>query len=66
MANTTAASAQFASDQAVWGNLKDAIANSSGFQRWQIQRRYSDAPVSESLDEQVQTYLRETLETLAY
>lgn len=50
------------SEAAVWDSLKRAIAQSSGFQRWQAER---DA-LPPSLDLQVQRYLRETLETLAY
>lgn len=66
MANSATQSAQLTNNQEIWANLKEAIANSSGFKRWQIQRRYSDAPISTHLDEQVRSYLRETLETLAY
>ncbi|BAY44389.1 hypothetical protein SAMD00079811_19880 [Scytonema sp. HK-05] len=47
-----------------WNSLKCAIAASSGFQRWLLER---DAQFQKlRLDEQVQRYLRETLETLAY
>ena len=50
-----------------WNNLKQAIANTSGFQRWQMERIQSGFQIVEiSLDEEVQMYLRETLETLAY
>jgi len=47
-----------------WESLKKAIANSSGFQRWQLQtgKTYDSA----KLDDRVLIYLRETLETLAY
>ncbi|ACB52162.1 conserved hypothetical protein [Crocosphaera subtropica ATCC 51142] len=48
----------------VWESLQQAIAECSGFQQWQAQQN-KDADV-ESLDEQVRSYLRETLETLAY
>jgi hypothetical protein len=48
----------------IWKNLKCAIATSSGFQRWLLER---DAQFQKlRLEEQVQRYLRETLETLAY
>jgi hypothetical protein len=51
-------------DANIWNNLKSAIAASSGFQRWLLER---DAQVQKlRLEEQVQRYLRETLETLAY
>ncbi len=54
-------------DTEIWNNLKQAIAISSGFQRWQMERMQSDDAFGELiLDEQVQRYLRETLETLAY
>ncbi len=49
-------------DVPAWASLKKAIANSSGFQRWQLQSNQSDA----TLDDLVMRYLRETLETLAY
>ncbi len=50
-----------------WERLKSAIASSSGFQRWQVERQSFDNQLqSLSLDRQVRSYLRETLETLAY
>ncbi|MDJ0660861.1 MAG: hypothetical protein QNJ42_15445 [Crocosphaera sp.] len=48
----------------VWENLQQAIAECSGFQQWQAQQQKK--PDVESLDQQVRSYLRETLETLAY
>jgi hypothetical protein len=51
-------------DTEIWHNLKSAIASSSGFQRWLSE---STAQIQGfRLDEQVQRYLRETLENLAY
>lgn len=51
----------------IWERLKSAIASSSGFQRWQLERLSFDNQLqSLSLDHQVRSYLRETLETLAY
>ncbi len=50
------------SDSQMWESLKLAIAESSGFQRWQLDRT-SQEP---DLDALVHQYLRETLETLAY
>ncbi|WP_009631735.1 hypothetical protein [Synechocystis sp. PCC 7509] len=51
----------------IWERLKSAIASSSGFQRWQLERQSLDNQLqSLSLDRQVRIYLRETLETLAY
>jgi hypothetical protein len=63
---TSTPNRQFSEDE-IWGNLKQAIANSSGFQRWQAERLVSKPYVEDlSLDQLVRTYLRETLETLAY
>jgi hypothetical protein len=63
-------------DCEVWQSLKEAIANSSGFQRWILERQLKNAPSVENgvknineieqIDFLVRTYLRETLETLAY
>ncbi len=51
----------------IWERLKFAIASSSGFQRWRLERLSFDNQLqSLSLDHQVRNYLRETLETLAY
>jgi len=51
----------------IWERLKEAIASSSGFQSWQLERQSFDNQLSPlSLDNQVRSYLRETLETLAY
>jgi hypothetical protein len=48
----------------IWNNLISAIAASSGFQSWQLEH---DAQLQKlRLEQQVQRYLRETLETLAY
>ncbi|MBE9230443.1 hypothetical protein IQ231_01710 [Cuspidothrix issatschenkoi LEGE 03284] len=47
-----------------WHNLKYVISDSSGFQRWQLE--CNTQLESLRLDQQVQMYLRETLETLAY
>lgn len=49
----------------IWERLKDAIASSSGFQSWQLERQI-DRLQPANLDHQVRSYLRETLETLAY
>jgi hypothetical protein len=65
MTPTPAASnRQFSTDTEIWYSLRCAIATSSGFQRWQLER---DAQLQGlHLEQQVQRYLRETLETLAY
>ncbi|MCS6814540.1 MAG: hypothetical protein NZ772_13375 [Cyanobacteria bacterium] len=54
------------SDAEMWENLKQVIASSSGFHRWQqdCDARQDDQELS--LDDQVRGYLRQTLETLAY
>ena len=51
-------------EAAVWESLQQAIADCSGFQQWQAQQE-TETDVK-SLDQQVRSYLRETLETLAY
>ena len=70
-------------DPKVWGNLKQAIATSSGFDKWQRSRHFESKlesktsdpkvepcglPIAQEgvLDDLVRSYLRETLETLAY
>ncbi|MFQ3618962.1 MAG: hypothetical protein SNJ57_09630 [Cyanobacteriota bacterium] len=67
-------------DETIWESLKQAIASSSGFQRWQLERSGElsaaesavDDPLAAGelstlpLDQRVRRYLRETLETLAY
>jgi hypothetical protein len=57
-------------DSRTWHRLKQVIADSSGFEKWQRSRqgenRESIVHSDSSLDELVQRYLRETLETLAY
>ncbi|WP_048314841.1 hypothetical protein [Crocosphaera watsonii] len=51
-------------EAAVWETLQQAITDCSGFQQWQAQQETE--PDVKSLDQQVRSYLRETLETLAY
>lgn len=53
-------------DSHVWSDLKQAIATSSGFKGWQIERNSRENLQNLNLDQQVRIYLRETLETLAY
>jgi hypothetical protein len=53
-------------DPSIWESLKQAIAASSGFQRWQLERNTDGKFSSLNLDIRVRSYLRETLETLAY
>ncbi|MGF1491774.1 MAG: hypothetical protein ACFBSC_04835 [Microcoleaceae cyanobacterium] len=61
--------AELPEDSQIWESLKQAIAESSGFQRWQQEQDLDEklsSDLTPSLDRQVQCYLRETLETLAY
>ena len=53
-------------DSEIWGNLKSAIGASSGFQRWQVELNFDSQQQNATIDQQVRSYLRETLETLAY
>ncbi len=67
ISSSVASSDSFSQDSEVWGNLKQAIANSSGFKRWRTEQLTKNQELeNESLDVQVRSYLRETLETLAY
>ncbi|HEY9847271.1 MAG TPA: hypothetical protein V6D03_13880 [Candidatus Caenarcaniphilales bacterium] len=55
--------------QLFWPQLKQAIATSSGFKRWQLEHGLENHTTEhplDSLDSLVQAYLRQTLETLAY
>ncbi|MBE9124029.1 MULTISPECIES: hypothetical protein [Microcoleaceae] len=53
-------------DSEIWGSLKSAIGASSGFQRWQLELNFESKQKNASIDQQVRSYLRETLATLAY
>nr|WP_290221552.1 hypothetical protein [Trichocoleus desertorum] len=64
--STSAASSSLSPDLEIWTHLKQAIATSSGFQRWQLEGKTDENLDTLSLDHRVQRYLRETLETLAY
>ncbi len=50
----------------IWPSLKRAIATSPGFCRWVLERGLDANAKEPVLDSLVQTYLRQTLETLAY
>lgn len=66
MANVTKTSnLPIADEHPVWEHLKHAIAASSGFQRWQ-EEQLENGQVKDDLEQKVCSYLRETLETLAY
>jgi hypothetical protein len=51
-------------DTEIWASLKQAISTSSSFQHWKSQLETDRSNLN--LDDLVQRYLRETLETLAY
>lgn len=61
----SAASADMTQDAALWESLKNAIAQSSGFQSWRSEQ-LSNITATSSDEQLVRLYLRETLETLAY
>lgn len=63
---TSSISCSIEQDREIWQSLKEAIAHSSGFQRWQQQNNLDRELNKNTLDEQVRGYLRSTLETLAY
>jgi hypothetical protein len=64
--SATSKSHPLSQDNEIWNSLKQAIAASSGFQRWQIEHPVTEELQDYSLDRRVRRYLRETLETLAY
>jgi hypothetical protein len=56
-------------DTETWNNLKQVIASSTGFERWKRSRLVENIEQKTDqklIDELVTSYLRETLETLAY
>jgi hypothetical protein len=66
MAFLSTSPSQFSEDM-TWDSLKRAIAASSGFKRWHLEQSASSVQVQSMSQEQlVSSYLRETLETLAY
>ena len=67
MARQASEATQFSEAIQIWDELKQAIAASSGFQRWQLEQVSLDTQQeNHSQDQQVRGYLRQTLETLAY
>ena len=67
MANSTVSPPrQLAGERDIWESLKQAIAASSGFRRWQQEQSDDKQLPSANLEVQVRRYLRETLATLAY
>lgn len=57
---------RFNDDSQIWENLKEAIANTSGFECWQQSQVQITQSPKANLDQLVSSYLRETLATLAY
>ena len=67
MSNINVTSLKNEEEALVWDSLKQAIALTSGFQKWQLGRDVDgNDQQNMSLDKRVSLYLRETLETLAY
>jgi hypothetical protein len=66
MPNSTTSYPEATPDHAIWDSLKPAIARSSGFKRWYADHQDSLDLDNLTIDKQVTTYLKETLETLAY
>ena len=67
MSNINVTSLKNEEEALVWDSLKQAIALTSGFQKWQLGCEVDgDEQQNMSLDKRVSLYLRETLETLAY
>lgn len=66
MPNSTTTHNEATPDHAIWDSLKQAIARSSGFKRWYADHTDSLDLEQLTVDKQVSTYLKETLETLAY
>jgi hypothetical protein len=62
---TTSSDLPLVNNHHIWENLKHAIAASSGFQRWQ-EEQLEEVSKKDDLEQKVCSYLRETLETLAY
>jgi hypothetical protein len=54
------------SSEQLWEHLQQAIASSSGFHQWQEEQLSKEKEGLKDLESQVCSYLRETLETLAY
>ena len=62
--SATSESMEFSQDRQIWDSLKQAIAASSGFQRWQMEHPVGDQLQDYTLDSRVRRYLRETKETM--
>jgi hypothetical protein len=66
MANSSASNLTEQSAELFWPQLRQAIATSSGFKRWVAEKGIDRQEVESSSDSLVMSYLRQTLETLAY
>ena len=64
--STISPNCKFEQNPDIWESLKQAIAASSGFKRWQEEKTLATQTERPNLDYQIRNYLRETLETLAY
>lgn len=52
--------------EVVWPHLRRVISKSSGFKHWVLERGLDTNATDNALDTLVHSYLRQTLETLAY
>ena len=52
--------------QQFWPDLRRVVSTSSGYQRWVLERGLDANASGPILDNLVRSYLRQTLETLAY
>lgn len=49
-----------------WSDLRQVISGSSGFKRWVLEQGLDASAQGSTLDILVRSYLKQTLETLAY
>lgn len=59
-------SGEMSADGSFWPHLKQAISSTSGFHRWATEEGVNLKSKEIDLDELIHSYLRQTLETLAY
>ncbi|WP_110988970.1 hypothetical protein [Acaryochloris thomasi] len=57
---------QVKTSEAVWPHLRRVISKSSGFKHWVLEHGLDSNAKDNALDTLVHSYLRQTLETLAY
>ena len=53
-------------DESFWPQLKLAISSTSGFHRWATEKGVNLKSQETDVDDLIHSYLRQTLETLAY